>query len=193
MPLSEGPHKDALLEALALEAEGQRLLLAGDDGAPAALRRAVERYRASWELSPPGAYGRLIGMVKAALLAGDGEEEARYALGAVRDDGGASAPRAYVVAVSSLVGGDDAQAMRSADAMRPAGDAFARAADGIVAIVAGDAGAVTAALEAIVSDFEARDAHLTGVPIADTALMLDRVWTRRGNASALPASALLPG
>jgi hypothetical protein len=44
---------------------------------------------------------------------------------------------------------------------------------------------------AIVADFEGRDEHLTGVPIADTALMLERLAGARGLA-AHPASALLP-
>jgi hypothetical protein len=193
MPLSEGPHKEALLEALALEGEGQRLLLAGDpDAAREALRRAVGRYRASWVLAPPGSYGRLIGMVKTAVIAGDGEEEARFARAAVEDDGGTSVPRAYALALAALVLGDDAAATRRAEAMRAGGDAFARTADAITAVAAGDADGVAAALSAIVADFEARDAHLTGVAIADTALMLDRVWTGRGHPSALPPSPLLP-
>jgi hypothetical protein len=44
---------------------------------------------------------------------------------------------------------------------------------------------------AIVEDFEGREAHLTGVPIADTALMLERLAERRGLA-AHPESLLLP-
>ncbi|HSD77896.1 MAG TPA: hypothetical protein VLA98_10840 [Solirubrobacteraceae bacterium] len=193
MPLAEGPHKQALLEALELEADGQRLLLAGDEAAAGALQRAVARYRASWELAPPASYGRLIGMLKAAVLAGGGEDEARYARAAVEDDGGASPPRAYALALAALVLGDDAAATAHAEGMRPGGDAFGRAADGIAAVAAGDADALGTTLAAIVADFEGRSDHLTGVPIADTALMLDRLWTRRGNASALPASPLLPG
>jgi hypothetical protein len=183
---------ELLQEALALEAEGQRALLAGDKHAADALRAAAARYRASWELAPPGSYGRLIGTVKAAVIAGGGDDEARFARDAVRDHGGTSAPRAYVVAIASLVLGDDGQAARCAEAMRAAGEAFARAADGIAAIAHEDAPALAAALQAIVADFEARADHLTGVAIADTALMLDRLWMRRGHASALPPSALLP-
>jgi hypothetical protein len=193
MPLSEGPHKEALLEALALEGEGQRRLLAGDaDGARAALREAVAAYRRSWDLAPPGSYGRLIGMVKAGVIAGDGEEEARFARDAIEGDGGTSAPRAYALAVAALVLGDDAEATRAAQPLHRAGEAFARAAHAVDAVAAGDSDRVAAALRAIVSDFERRDEHLTGVPIADTALMLDGIWTRSGHPSALPASPLLP-
>ena len=46
-------------------------------------------------------------------------------------------------------------------------------------------------IQQIVADFESRSEHLTGVAIADTALMLERFAARRGLA-AHPASALLP-
>jgi hypothetical protein len=36
------------------------------------------------------------------------------------------------------------------------------------------------AVAAIVADFESRSEHLTGVPIADTALMLERLAAERG-------------
>jgi hypothetical protein len=42
-----------------------------------------------------------------------------------------------------------------------------------------------------VADFEGREQHLTGVPIADTVLMLERFANARGMASR-PVSALLP-
>ena len=41
------------------------------------------------------------------------------------------------------------------------------------------------------ADFEAREEHLTGVPIADTALVLERLAERR-RLAAHPRSALLP-
>jgi hypothetical protein len=44
---------------------------------------------------------------------------------------------------------------------------------------------------AIVADFEQREAHLTGVRIADTALMFELLAQRRG-LGAHPASELLP-
>jgi hypothetical protein len=76
--------------------------------------------------------------------------------------------------------------------MRSAGvEPFVRTADAIDALARGDGAAYAAAEAAIVADFEGREEHLTGVPIADTALMLERFAERRGLA-AHPSSALLP-
>ena len=86
---------------------------------------------------------------------------------------------------------DDATAVRSAAVMRAGSDAFTRAADAIAAVATRDETAYRAAVTAIVQDFESRDEHLTGVPIADTALMLERLATPRGM-SADVASALFP-
>jgi predicted CoA-binding protein len=75
--------------------------------------------------------------------------------------------------------------------MREGPDAFAHPADAVAALAAGERAEYAAAVRAIVADFEARDAHLTGVPIADTALVLERLAERRGLA-VHPRSALLP-
>jgi hypothetical protein len=64
--------------------------------------------------------------------------------------------------------------------LRADGDAFARTAEAIDAIAASDARRYARAVTAIVADFEARDEHLTGVAIADTALVLARLAARRG-------------
>jgi hypothetical protein len=188
--MTPGPHLDRLNEAIAGEAVGHRALLAGDDeAARRALTSAAAAYRASWELAPPGSYGRLIGALKAAVLAGDADAMAAY----VREQvpAATSPPAAYALAIAALVAGDDAQAAETARTMREGSDPFVRAADAIAGLSAGDAPAYAAAVRAIVADFEGRDAHLTGVPIADTALMLERLAAPRGIAAA-PASALLP-
>jgi hypothetical protein len=44
---------------------------------------------------------------------------------------------------------------------------------------------------AIVADFSARETHLTGVPIADTAAMLEAIARKRGTAADL-SGPLLP-
>ena len=67
--------------------------------------------------------------------------------------------------------------------MRAGSPAFGRAADAIEALAGGDAEAYAAAVRAIVADFEAREEHLTGVPVADTALMLERLAEPRGLAA----------
>ena len=190
--MAEEQHRVLQREAVALEAEAHRALLAGDDvAARDALRAASDRYRASWDAAPPDAYGRLVGMVKAAVLAGEATTAARFVRSAVEDPP-PSPTSAYALAVAALVEGDDDVAARAADAMRAGSDAFARAADAIAALARRHEAAYAAALEAIVADFAARDAHLTGVPIADTALMLERLAGPRRMA-ARPESPLVPG
>jgi hypothetical protein len=76
--------------------------------------------------------------------------------------------------------------------MREGSDAFARTADAIQGLARRDRDRYTDALRAIVSDFEARDQYLTGVPIADTALVLERMAGERGIAADVE-SPLLPG
>lgn len=179
-----------LLEALEREARAQRLLLAGDtDAAAPVLREVAALYRRSWEGAHAGAYGRLTGMLKAAILAGGGEEEAAYAREHV---GPATTPAAaYPVALAALVEGDDAAAAGAAADMAGGGDAFDRTAEAIIALAGGAGERYAIALGEIVRDFEGRETHLTGVPIADTALVLEVLAERRGIA-ARPRSPLVP-
>ncbi|MBI5103696.1 MAG: hypothetical protein HZB46_01665 [Solirubrobacterales bacterium] len=190
MPTLEGPHADVLQEAVAEEARAQRALLDGDEATAAALfREAAATYRRSWELAPPRSFGRLVGMLKAAVIGGDAGEAASYARAQVAEADSATA--GYVLAIAGLASGDDAGAAVAAEAMREGSPAFVRAADAIAALAARDADRYGAALRAIVEDFEGRDEHLTGVAIADTALMLERLAAARGMAAGL-ASPLLP-
>ena len=164
-----------LLAALTAEREGQRLLLAGrGDRARPYLAAASEAYLASYPLAQPRSWGRLIGAVKAGVLAGEGAPQARRARGELA--GVADTPvSCYLGALCAVILGDREAALVLAPGMRAGGDAFARAADGIEAIARGDAPALDAAIQAIEADFAAREAHLTGVPIADTALMLQTI------------------
>lgn len=184
------PHHVLLGEALALEADAHRALMAGDDAAARdALRAASDRYRASWDAAPPGAYGRLVGMIKAAVLAGEATTAARFVRSAV---GEAESPTsAYALAIAALVEGDDEQAASAAEVMRDGPEPFGRAADAVAALATRDASAYARAVEAMVRDVETRERHVTGVPIADSALMLERLAAPRGLA-ARPRSALLP-
>ena len=191
MPLPEGRHRELLDQALAVEARAHRALLDGDDDAALmSLRAAAALYRASWEAAPPGSWGRLIGMLKAAVIAGDAVAEATYAVGQVGEDATSPAAR-YATAIAALVLGNDEAAGAAAEGMRAGSPAFGRAADAIDALAGRDQDAYERALAAIVDDFEGRDDHLTGVAIADTALMLERLAEPRGMA-ARPASPLLP-
>lgn len=184
-------HQDLLEEAVRLEAEGHRALLADDEiTARDELRAASDRYRASWEAAPPTAYGRLVGMLKAAVLAGEGETAARYVHSTLGDQPD-SPTAAYAVAIAALIHEDDGLAVRAAEGMRGGSDAFDRTAGAVAALAARDLDAYVPALEAIVADFAAREEHLTGVPIADTGVMLERLAAERGMDSGV-RSPLLP-
>ena len=182
-----------MLEAVAREGDGHRAALRGDAvGARVAYARAIESYRASWEAAPPEAYGRVIGMLKASVLAGAGEQDAAYARAAISDEAAASSPAAaYARAIAALATGDDEGAARHATVMRGGSDAFRRAAAAIEALATGDAAGYREAITAIVRDFEGRDEHLTGVAFADTAAMLETLAAPRGLDAAV-ASGLLP-
>src|SRR5215217_3717414 len=188
--MQPAPHLEEMEAAIRADGEGLRALLDGDvERGRERLGDAVARYRASWELAPPRSYGRLIGMLKAAVILGDAAGAAAYARKAVPEAD--SPPSSYVRAIAALVEGDDAAAAGFAEGMRAGSAAFGRAADAITALAARDASAYAAGVRAIVDDFEHREEHLTGVPVADTALMLERFAEPRGLA-AHPASALMP-
>ena len=187
-------HRELMGGAIERDGAAQRLLLAGDvDGASAAFAQASDLYRQSWEVAPPASYGRLVGMLKSAVLAHRGEEQqaAEYARAALEDAGDDSATAAYALAIAALIVGDDDGALRYAAQMRAGSDAFVRTADAVAAIAAGDRSAYAEEIGAIVRDFETRSNHLTGVPIADTALMLERLAARRGLSGSVE-SPLLP-
>jgi hypothetical protein len=191
--MERGAHSDLLDAGIAADGRAFRALLDGrrDEGV-AALREAAACYRASWEAAPPRSFGRLVAHLKSAVLAGgdDGAAAADWVDGEL---GGAcdSPTSCYALAVAALVRGDDALAARAAATMGGGGDAFARAAAALGAIAAGDRDAYGAAVRAIVRDFEGRDAHLTGVPVADTAMLMEALAAPRGMA-ARPRSATMP-
>ena len=60
------------------------------------------------------------------------------------------------------------------------------------AIAAHDRVAYAEAVERVLESFEARDAYLEDVPIADTVIVLQALAAARGLVAELPASALLP-
>lgn len=184
-------HAELLREAIRLERAAQQALLRGDvRRARQGFADAAERYRASWEVAPPRSFGRLVGMAKAGVLAGEGGEQAAFVRRELRDAADSPAS-AYALAIAALVQGDDARARAAAEQMRAGDDAFGRAADAIDALARGDRDGYAAAVRAIVADFEQRNEHLTGVPFADTAVMLERLAASRGLA-ARPASRVMP-
>lgn len=180
-----------LREAIELERGAQQALLRGDAARSRTLfRAAAERYRASWEAAGPRAFGRLIGLLKASVLWGDGGPAAAYVRAQLGDECD-SPPACYALALAALIQGDDAAALPAVEGMREGGEAFARTADALHALVHGDGPAYAAALHLIVADFAARRDHLTGVAFADTALMVERLAAPREMA-VRPASAVMP-
>jgi hypothetical protein len=177
----------------AVERDGaaQEALLAGDlHAARDAFAQAAGLYRQSWEVAHPTAYGRLVGMLKSSVLAGGGVAEAEYVRDALADAAPESVTASYARALAALILGDDEAAQVWAGRMGSGGEAFARAGEALAALAAGDHGRYEVALTAIVRDFEARAAHLTGVAIADTALMLSVLAERRGMAVAVESPVL---
>jgi hypothetical protein len=175
--------------AIAAEGRGQQALIAGEPAAEA-LGEAAALYRASWEAAPPRSYGRLVGMLKAEVIGGDAGGAARYARAALAD-ASESPVASYALAIAALVERDDDTAATAAEGMRAGAPAMGRAADAIAALASRDTVAYSAAVRAIVADFEARDEHLTGVAIADTAVMLERLAQARAMNSGV-TSPLLP-
>jgi hypothetical protein len=180
--VSAGRHLDA---ALAAEADAYRALLAAEP-AEALLRRARDAYLASHAETGPASWGRLLGALKMAILAGDGGEAiARQA--AAETEAADSPASAYLRALALVCLGEEPDVA----AMLEAGDAFARTGRALAALARSDASGYEAALAEIVADFESRDQHLSGVAIADTALVLERLAQERGIA-ARPQSTLVP-
>lgn len=176
-----------MLAAIAAEGEAHAAALSGDQRqARDAYLRAVEGYRASWALAPPRSYGRLVGLLKAAVLAGEGRSAATEVRTELEGDAEAeSSPVAnYALAVAALAAGDDHAVAAHADVMDGAGEAFQRTATALRALAAGDpSGGYGDAIAAIEADFAGRDEHLTGVRIADTAVMLELLADERGLAA----------
>ncbi len=190
--MSRAPHRELMAAAIERDGEAQRALLGGDRaGARAAFAAAAELYRRSWEQAPPQAYGRLVGMLKAGILGDEGVSQARYVREALPDDAATlkSATASYARAVAAVVESEDAQARRFSEAMTGS-EAFERTGRAIAALAARDAEAYRAALTEIVRDFEQRAAHLTGISIADTALMLERLALKRDVAAGLESPVL---
>ena len=174
--VQDGEHRELMIAAIATEGEAHAALLAGDgDTARAGYVTAAEQYLASWKLAPPKSYGRLVGLVKAGVLAGQAEPAAAEVRAALHGDADAagSPVASYALAVAQLILGDDAAVAPLTEEMVPRGEAFERTATALRALAARDGEAYADALAAIEADFAARDEHLTGVAIADTAIMLE--------------------
>ena len=155
--------------------------------------RAARRYRESYELAPPGSWGRPIGAIKSRILAGDwpgAEEEARWALAeeAAETD---SAIGRYAGTLALLTLGRDEEARPVADSLRERDDFPHDVADALATLAAEDVLGYTYAVESVLESFEQRDEYLEDMPVADTVIVLQALARRRHMAAEL-ASDLLP-
>ena len=155
--------------------------------------RAVERYRESYELAPPGSWGRPIAILKARILVGDwdrAEREARWTL----DEGTAHAESSigrYAATLALLVLGRDDEARVLADGLRTRDDFPTPVADALAYIAAEDLLGYVRAVEAVLESFETREDYLEDLPAADTVVVLQALAARRDIAAEL-SSPLLP-
>jgi hypothetical protein len=155
--------------------------------------RAVERYRESFELAPPGSWGRPIAIMKAHILVGDwegAESDSHWTL----EQGAASAESPigrYAACLALLVLGRDQDARVVADGLRTHGDFPAAVGDAMAFIAAQDVVGYGEAIEAVLESFETREEYLEDIPVADTVLVLQALAARRDMATEL-SSPLLP-
>jgi hypothetical protein len=155
--------------------------------------RAVERYHESFELAPPGSWGRPIAILKARVLAGDwdrAEADARWTL--EQRPGETESPIGrYAGILALLVLGRDDEARVLADGLR-AHDGFPAPVGAALAYIAvHDPLGYIEAVEAVLESFEIREDYLEDLPVADTVMVLQALAARRGMAAEL-SSALLP-
>jgi hypothetical protein len=155
--------------------------------------RAVERYRESFPLAPPGSWGRPIGILKARILAGDwpgAEADADWTLeqGAAESD---SPIGRYAATLALLVLGRDPEAGVLADRLRTRDDFPAAVGVALAFLAARDPIGYPEAVEAVLESFETREEYLEDLPAADTVLVLQALAGRRDLAAEL-SSPLLP-
>ena len=155
--------------------------------------RAVDRYRESYPLAPPGSWGRPIAILKARILSGDwdgAETDAHWTLEQGAPDAESPIGR-YAGALAMLVLGRDEEARVLADGLRTREDFPAPVADSLAFIAAEDPVAYVEAIEAVLESFATREDYLEDLPAADTVVVLQALAARRDMAAQL-SSPLLP-
>jgi hypothetical protein len=173
---------------------GLAQLMKGD---PASARewfdRAVDRYRESFAIAPPGSWGRPIGMIKARLLADDwagAEAESSWTLEQGAADSDSPIGR-YAGTLALLVLGRDDEARVLADGLRTHAGFPAPVGDALAFIAAEDPLGYIDAVESVLESFETRHEFLEDIPVADTVIVLQALAGRRNMAAEL-TSELLP-
>ena len=177
-------------------AAGLALLMVHDDTAGTWFLRAAERWRASWDVGAGlDSWGRPVGAIKASLLARDDAAAER-----VRPLGSRAGRRGGRIADRALRGDARAARARTLGRCTAPGRVAARPAPifhPTSRMRWHSSRATTPSRSSRRSrrscaSFETRSDYLEDVPVADTALVLERLAARRGFASALPASPTLP-
>lgn len=195
---SEPDQRQKQLVRVAMAATGAGLArLMQDRKAEAAgwLARSAERFRESYVNAPPESWGRLLGALKARVLAGDWDGAATDAQWALdqRPEESESAIGRYAATLALLVLGRDEEAAVLAQGLRaePAGIFPAPVADALAGLAEGDPDLYRDAVGRVLVSFEERDAYLEDIPVADTVAVLEALAGRRGLAAGL-VSPLLP-
>jgi hypothetical protein len=155
--------------------------------------RAVERYRESYELAPPGSWGRPIAILKARILSGDwegAEVDSRWTLEQHAAEAESPIGR-YAATLALLVLGRDREARVLADGLRTSDDFPASVGDALAFTAAEDPVGYITAIEAVLESFETREDYLEDLPAADTVMVLQALAARREMAPEL-TSPLLP-
>jgi hypothetical protein len=168
------------------------LLMAGEPDAEEWFRRAAGAWRASYEGGE--SWGRPVGIVKASLLAHDAalvEEYARWTLGLGAATSESPIGR-YAGTLALLALERWQEARHVAESLRERDDFPADVGDALAAVAASNLIEYAEAIESVVRSFETRDEFLEDARVADTALVLQELATRRGIAQPLAPSPLLP-
>jgi len=155
--------------------------------------RAVDRYRESYPLAPPGSWGRPIAILKARILSADwdrAEADARWTLEQGAPEAESPIGR-YAGALALLVLDRDKEARVLADGLGTREDFPAPVGDALAFIAAEDRLGYVEAIEAVLESFETREDYLEDLPAADTVVVLQALATRRDMAAEL-SSPLLP-
>jgi hypothetical protein len=174
---------------------GLVLLMLGRDGEGREwLDRAAARWRESWQHATPTSWGRPIGAIKAALIAGRDDDAAGFARWALTlgPETAESPVGRYAAALALLTLERWDGAVAAASTLRGREEFPPAVAEALAAIAAGDRDAYAEAVEAVLSSFESRDEYLEDVAVADTAIALQALAARRGIADELRASPVLP-
>jgi hypothetical protein len=195
-PEPDARQKQLVRVAMAATGAGLARLMQGRRAEAAGwLARSAERFRESWVDAPPGSWGRLIGAVKARVLAGDWDgatADAEWAL-EQRPVESESPIGRYAAVLAFIVLGRDEEAGALAEGLRAEPeDVFPRpVADALSGLAARDQDVYRDGVGRVLVSFEERDAYLEDVPVADTVIVLQALAARRGLAACL-SSPLLP-